>query len=92
MFVWNREELLVTFSTEYYLRVRALLQQNGIKMQCRQMHIRNQDKKQNMLRQPRAKYHIYVHKDNLAQAAQLVRQLGPEESIPKNELEWKEDV
>ena len=46
MFVWHREELLVTVSTEYYLRVRALLQQNDIKMQCRQVRIRHHGKQE----------------------------------------------
>ncbi|MBR5318876.1 MAG: hypothetical protein IKU46_04685 [Peptococcaceae bacterium] len=88
MFVWHREELLVTLSTEYYLRVRALLQQNGIKMQCRQAGIRDHGKKQNMLQKPLAQYYIYVHEDDLERAAQLVQQMGPEESITVNYLEW----
>ena len=88
MFVWHREELLVTLSTEYYLRVRALLQQNGIKMQCRQAGIRNNGKKQNMLQKPLAQYYIYVHKDDLERAARLIQQLGPEESIKPDYLEW----
>lgn len=29
MFIWNRVELLTTLSMEYYLRARALLQQNA---------------------------------------------------------------
>ena len=88
MFVWHREELLVTLSTEYYLRVRTLLQQNGIKMQCKQANIQNHGKEQNMLQKPLAQYYIYVHKDDLERAAQLVKQLGPEESITVNYLEW----
>lgn len=88
MFVWHREELLVTLSTEYYLRVRALLQQNGIKMQCRQTSLRHREKNQNMLQKPLAQYYIYVHGNDLERAAQLVQQLGPEESVTANYLEW----
>ncbi len=91
MFVWNREELLVTFSTEYYLRVQDLLQQNRIKVQCRKMSVRNQEKKHSMLRQPMAQHHIYVHKDDMERALQLVKQLGPEESTTEKCLEWKND-
>ena len=87
MFVWHREELLVTVSTEYYLRVRALLQQNHIKMQCRQEKLRHQGK-QEMLQKPLAQYHIYVHKDDLERASQLVQQLGSEDAVAVEYLEW----
>ncbi|MBQ2120694.1 MAG: hypothetical protein II197_07025 [Peptococcaceae bacterium] len=87
MFVWHREELLVTVSTEYYLRVRALLQQNDIKMQCRQVRIRHHGK-QEMLQKPLAQYHIYVHKEDLERASQLVQQIGPEEDATVEYLEW----
>ena len=87
MFVWHREELLVTVSTEYYLRVRALLQRNDIKMQCRQLRIRHQGK-QEMLQKPLAQYYIYVHKDDLERASRLVQQIGPEEAVKAEYLEW----
>lgn len=87
MFVWHREELLVTVSTEYYLRVRALLLQNGIKMQCKQTRLRHQEKS-DMLQKPLAQYSIYVHQDDVEKALQLVQQIGPEETITVEYLEW----
>ncbi len=87
MFVWHRQELLVTVSTEYYLRVRALLQQNGIKMQCKQTKLRHQEKIE-MLQKPLAQYYIYVHENDLELAKQLVQQLGPEEDMKVEYLKW----
>ena len=87
MFVWHREELLVTLSTEYYLRVRALLQQNGIKMQCKKVSAVPKAER-NMLQKPMAQYFVYVHKDDLNRAAELIQQLGPEDAQPTGYLEW----
>ncbi len=87
MFVWHRKELLTTSSTEYYLRVRALLQQNGIKLQSRQVNIRQHEKRE-MLQKPLAQYYIYVHQDDLHRAQELVQQLGPEEAVKVEYLEW----
>lgn len=87
MFVWNREELLVTLSTEYYLRVRALLQKHGIKMQCKKTSIMQKESK-NMLQKPMAQYYVYVHKDEMDRAVSLVRQLGPEETQVTESWRW----
>ena len=86
MFVWHREELLVTVSTEYYLRVRTLLQQNDIKMQSKQTRLRYPAN--DMLQKPLSQYSIYVHKEDLEQARELIQQLGPEEDAVVEYLEW----
>lgn len=87
MFVWHRKELLVTVSTEYYLRARALLQQNGIKMQCKQTRLQHQEQS-DILQKPLAQYYIYVHQDDFEKASQLVQQIGPEDTIMVEYLEW----
>ncbi len=89
MFIWNRTEVLTTLSKEYYLRVRALLQSNHIKQQGKQVPIpKNQTAAQELVGQPRHQYSIYVHKDDLDRARELIAQLGPEDPGSVRELEW----
>jgi hypothetical protein len=90
VFAWNRAEALVTLSLDYYLRVQALLNQHQIRMQSKQvpvpqdMHSEGYD----MLKRPTTEYYIYVHKDDLEQARQLIRELGPETQRSVEELTW----
>lgn len=88
MFIWNRVELLTTLSREYYLQARALLQQNGIKIQSKQIRVREEVKKSGMLQRPMEQYRIYVHKEDVERAQEIISQLGSQEQHVYNALEW----
>lgn len=89
MFMWNRAEAVMTLSKEYYLRVRAVLSQNQIKMQSKQVAIRDgETPARSLVGQPRNQYYIYVHKDDLRRANELIRQIGPEDQRIVPMLEW----
>ena len=88
MFIWNRVELLTTLSMEYYLRARTLLQQNGIKIQSKQIPVREDVRKGGMLQRPTEQYRIYVHKEDMERAQEVLSQLGAQEQHVYNALEW----
>lgn len=83
MFIWNRTELLVTLSLEYYLRVQSILQQNQIKVQTRivkRPQLRFVYHAGEMTRRQPNQYYVYVHKDDLEHARELLQTIGPEKS------------
>ena len=89
MFVWNRTEALMTLSLEYYLRARALLLRNHVRLQSKQVRIpEDMQQKSGMLQRPTTQYYIYVHKDDLEQAQQLIEQMGPELDPMEGALSW----
>lgn len=79
MFTWNRVEVLVTLSLEYYRQVQAVLQKNQITNQSRQVKIAGQAPPKNgMLQRRMIEYHLYVHRDDLEKAQALIQTIGPD--------------
>ena len=91
MFAWNRAEALVTLSLDYYLRVRAVLNQNHIRLQSKWVPVRQnmQHDGSDMLKRPMTEYYIYVHKEDLQQALDLIHNLGPEQKYLHKGLTWE---
>jgi len=84
MFIWNRVEVLVTLSLDYYMQARYVLQQNGIRNQSRKVQIEKHGWKRNadgMLRRHATEYHLYVHRDDVAEAQALLQDIGPETAL-----------
>ena len=91
MFAWNRAEALVTLSLDYYLRVRAVLNQNHIRLQSKQIPVQQKAQHRDsddMLQRPMTEYYIYVHKEDLQRALDLIHALGPEQKYLHQGLTW----
>lgn len=90
MFAWNRAELLVTTSFDYYMLVRVKLQEQGIKVQSRQVPLEEEydNNTQTLLRRPMAMHYIYIHQDDMARAREIVDALGPDDMLPVDEYKW----
>lgn len=90
MFAWNRAEALATMSLDYYLRVRAVLNQNHIRLQSKRVPVGQSGTytRNDMLQRPMMEYYIYVHKEDLQQALDLIRTLGPEQMELQGNLSW----
>lgn len=82
MFAWNRAEALVTLSLDHYLRARAALTQNHIRLQSKRVPVGQKTRRDDgeMLRRPAVEYYIYVHKEDLVRAQELISAIGPEQS------------
>lgn len=81
MFAWNRVEALVTLSLDHYLRARTALSQNHIRLQSKRVSVEKEARRADgeMLRRPVVEYYIYVHKEDLTRAQELIRAIGPEQ-------------
>lgn len=90
MFAWNRVELLVTTSFDYYMLVRVRLQVQGIKVQSRQVPLDEEydNNTQTLLRRPMAMYYIYIHQEDEARAREIIDALGPDDLLPVEEYKW----
>lgn len=90
MFAWNRVELLVTTSFDYYMLVRVKLQEQGIKVQSRQVPLDEEydNNTQTLLRRPMAMYYIYIHQEDEARAREIIDALGPDDLLPVEEYKW----
>lgn len=90
MFAWNRVELLVTTSFDYYMLVRVRLQEQGIKVQSRQVPLDEEydNNTQTLLRRPMAMYYIYIHQEDEARAREIIDALGPDDLLPVEEYKW----
>ena len=90
MFAWNRVEFLVTTSFDYYLLVRVKLQEQGIKVQSRQVPLEDEYRKNEdtLLHRPMAMYYIYIHQDDMARAREIVDKLGPDDMVTETEYTW----
>lgn len=90
MFAWNRVELLVTSSLDYYMLARVKLQEQGIKVQSRQVPLEDEfdNNTQTLLRRPLAMYYIYIHQDDEARARAIVDALGPDDVVSVEEYTW----
>ena len=82
MFTWNRAEVLVTLSYDYYMQVRYLLKQQQITNQSRRVVIDApaQASSSDMLQRKTIEYHLYVHKDDVEQVMALMQSIGPDSS------------
>lgn len=81
MFTWNRAEVLVTLSLDYYMQVRHLLQQHQIRNQSRRIQVEKngwQHGSDGMLRRRATEYHLYVDQRDMEQALSLIGAIGPE--------------
>lgn len=90
MFAWNRMELLTTTSLDYYMLVRVKLQENGIKVQSRQVPLEQEynNNADTLLKRPLAMHYIYIHQDDEARAREIVASIGPDDAIPVDEYKW----
>lgn len=90
MFAWNRVELLVTTSFDYYMLVRVKLQEQGIKVQSRQVPLDEEydNNTQTLLRRPMAMYYIYIHQEDETRAREIIEALGPDDLVPVEEYKW----
>ena len=90
MFAWNRMELLTTTSLDYYMLVRIKLQENGIKVQSRQVPLEQEynNNADTLLKRPLAMHYIYIHQDDEARAREIVASIGPDDAIPVDEYKW----
>ncbi len=90
MFAWNRVEFLSTTSFDYYLLVRVKLQEQGIKVQSRQVPLEDDFNRneETLLRRPMAMYYIYIHQDDVARAREIVDALGPDDMLTETEYKW----
>ena len=90
MFAWNRVELLVTTSFDYYVLARVKLQEQGIKVQSRQVSLAEEydNNSETLLRSPLAMHYIYVHQDDEARAKDIIAALGPDDVLPEDEYKW----
>ncbi len=90
MFAWNRVEFLSTTSFDYYLLVRVKLQEQGIKVQSRQVPLEDDFNRneETLLRRPMAMHYIYIHQDDVARAREIVDALGPDDMLTEAEYKW----
>ena len=90
MFAWNRIELLETTSFDYYMLVRVKLQEQGIKVQSRQVPLDGEfdNNTQTLLNRPLAVYYIYIHQDDEARAREIIDALGPDDILPVEAYTW----
>ena len=90
MFARNRVELLETTSFDYYMLVRVKLQEQGIKVQSRQVPLENtfDNNTQTLLKRPLAEYYIYIHQDDEERARAIIDALGPDDIVPIEEYTW----
>lgn len=90
MFAWNRIELLETSSFDYYMLVRVKLQEQGIKVQSRQVPLEAEydNNTQSLLRRPMAMHYIYIHQDDEPRAREIIDALGPDDALPVDEYIW----
>lgn len=90
MFAWNRIELLETSSFDYYMLVRVKLQEQGIKVQSRQVPLEDgfDNNTQSLLRRPMAMHYIYIHQDDETRAREIIDALGPDDMLPVDEYTW----
>ena len=90
MFAWNRIELLETTSVDYYMLVRVKLQEQGIKVQSRQVPIEGEfnNNTETLLRRPLAVYYLYIHQEDEARAREIIDAIGEEDLLPVEEYKW----
>ena len=90
MFAWNRIELLETTSFDYYMLVRVKLQEQGIKVQSRQIPLEGtfDNNTETLLKRPLAVYYIYIHQDDEATARAIIDALGPDDILMVEEYTW----
>ena len=90
MFAWNRVELLETSSFDYYMLVRVKLQEQGIKVQSRQVPLEGgyDNNPQTLLRRPMALHYIYIHQEDEPRARAIIDALGPDDILPVDEYTW----
>lgn len=90
MFAWNRIELLETSSFDYYMLVRVKLQEQGIKVQSRQVPLEAEydNNTQSLLRRPMAMHYIYIHQDDEPRAREIIDALGSDDALPVDEYTW----
>ena len=90
MFAWNRIELLETTSFDYYMLVRVKLQEQGIKVQSRQVPLDGEfdNNAQTLPNRPLAVHYIYIHQDDEARAREIIDALGPDDILPVEEYTW----
>lgn len=93
MFTWNRVEVLVTLSLEYYRQVQTILQKNNITNQSRRVKIAGAKQRSGdgMLQRTITEFHLYVHKDDYEKARALIQTIGPDSqmSVESNEEKVK---
>lgn len=81
MFIWNRVEVLVTLSLDYYMQVRYLLQQHHVRNQTHRVQVEKsgwQHRSDGMLRRRAMEYHLYVDQKDAEQAVSLIQGIGPD--------------
>lgn len=90
MFAWNRIELLETTSFDYYMLVRVKLQEQGIKVQSRQVPLEDSynNKTDSLLSRPLAVHYIYIHQDDEARAREIIDGLGPDDIVQVEAYTW----
>ena len=90
MFAWNRIELLETTSFDYYMLVRVKLQEQGIKVQSRQIPLEGafDNNTETLLKRPLAVHYIYIHQEDEARARAIIDALGPDDIVPVEEYTW----
>ena len=90
MFAWNRIELLETTSFDYYMLVRVKLQEQGIKVQSRQVPLDGEfdNNTQTLLNRPLAVHYIYIHQDDEVRAREIIDALGPDDILPVEAYTW----
>lgn len=90
MFAWNRIELLETTSFDYYMLVRVKLQEQGIKVQSRQVPLDESynNNSETLLNRPLAVHYIYIHQDDEARARAIIDALGPDDIIQVDAYTW----
>lgn len=90
MFAWNRIELLETSSFDYYMLVRVKLQEQGIKVQSRQVPLEDSfdNNTDTLLKRPLAVHYIYIHREDEARARAIIDALGPDDIVPVEEYIW----
>lgn len=89
MFTWNRVEVLVTLSLDYYRQAQALLQKQQIINQSRRVKIAGgqQQSGNGMLQRTTTEYHLYVHKDDFDKARALIQTIGPDSQLSVEDME-----
>ena len=90
MFAWNRIELLETSSFDYYMLVRVKLQEQGIKVQSRQVPLEGEfdNNTETLLNRPLAMHYLYIHQDDEERARAIIDALGPDDLLPVEEYKW----
>ena len=90
MFAWNRIELLETTSFDYYMLVRVKLQEQGIKVQSRQVPLEGEfdNNTETLLKRPLAVYYIYIHQEDEARARDIIDALKPDDILSVEEYTW----